>query len=239
MDSEGRQPRRFRFSLLNLLLLIALVACAALIYRQQQNVAAMHREVQPLRDEVAKYRNESGGLDIADPEKIYAIAMPGNTTDEWRYRVYLPEGRRYLVAYRVNDLPIGGAAPQEIPMPSGNTIGSTENGGYCTIEPGERIVRVALLKRNDGEWAVQFTTQQAGSPTPGSSTGGNLGEGVSDRWPEVRSRAQATGGVFGQQAFAPQLGTIVLLDHRSWDSAPGQSSADAPEGIMVWLQTAP
>jgi hypothetical protein len=244
MEANEPTPRRLpQFSLLTLLLMTALVALGAVVVAQQQEVAEMRAEVQPMRDEVQRIGNEVAGLDVIDPEKLYLIAMPLNGPDEWSYRVHLPAGRRYVVAYQVNKLPLRGAPPELAPMPVGDEIGSLLSGGYCTFEPGEHVVRLALERTNEGKWKVVFMTSQAGAAQPSSITEAELPLNLATDWPEVRKSALATGGVSGkQQERTLRNGAtdqVILLNHRSFERGAGQSSADAPDGAMMWLQAAP
>lgn len=77
-----------RFSLLTVLLVMALVACGITIWQ-------LWRELSPLRDEVRALRAESGLLTIYDTSKIHAIALTTLEDNTWRWRLYLPAGRQY------------------------------------------------------------------------------------------------------------------------------------------------
>ncbi len=78
---------RPRLSLRTALLLTAIVAFSLLVVRLWQ-------EVGPLRNEVRRLRDLTGVLSIEDPSKVYAIQVQTLDDLTWKWRVWVPAGRR-------------------------------------------------------------------------------------------------------------------------------------------------
>ncbi len=64
--------RRFQFSLATLLWMTTVVACLATVWAMYRELQRTKAELRAARDEVQKYRDETGYLDISDPNKLYA-----------------------------------------------------------------------------------------------------------------------------------------------------------------------
>jgi hypothetical protein len=101
-DVSTTGPFRPRFSLLTALLVMALVACGITIWQ-------LWREVGPLRAENRQLRRELGRLIIHDENKIYATQADSPEGDVRRFRVYLPDNKKFYLAQVIGDLP--GRAP--------------------------------------------------------------------------------------------------------------------------------
>ena len=91
---------RFRFSILNLVLLMTVIGMGVQIWR-------LNAESAILRAEAIRYRQQLGHLSIpeSESEKIHAIRVDSEENHEWRYRIYLPEGHKYRFQLRVGKLP--------------------------------------------------------------------------------------------------------------------------------------
>ncbi len=115
-----------RYSLLTLLLLTAIAALAVSVWRQSF-------EIEPLRQEVRRLRQEVGQLTIDDENKIYAIRVATADLDVHRYRVYLPKNRRFSLNSRIVTIP-GKLNSQSRQEWFASLRGS---GGSSSIESGE------------------------------------------------------------------------------------------------------
>ncbi len=152
--------------LLNILFLVTTAGALFALYSSQQRnrqMAAAHEmiksglaaEINALESEIKahkaegiKLREEFGFLTIGDQSKIHAIAIPFvQQSKTWTYRVYLPEGNDYLVACKINDLPIGSEKPKHNFHTPGT---STVAGGPNTIAPRDAPL-VLLDGRSFGE----------------------------------------------------------------------------------------
>jgi hypothetical protein len=135
-----------RFSLLTILVLMALAACAITIWQ-------LWRELVPLREEVRGYRAELGKLSIDDPTSVHGIQVP--TKEEgWKWRVYFPPGSDYMLHCYTGMIPAGIDSSQRRDFSSMN-FGP---GGFLTLMGGDlqgEAVFEARFKQADGTWTLQ------------------------------------------------------------------------------------
>lgn len=208
MDDLQIVPRRSwrpRLSLLSLLLLMTIVGMAIVIAR-------LWHEVGPLRAEVRKLRDEVGALSIDDPKKVYAIQVRMTPDYVWKWRVWVPEGRSYLLKYAGENIPKAG-----IPKPN----------GFITVnKSGETWVQYNISPE-------AAATRWAGSlQTPGGSVGG-----ASQDW--VKWKRQVSSGesvVHTTKEFEPDK-VIVLARHRVSENAASSNQIEDPSGgFMIWLE---
>jgi hypothetical protein len=176
--------------------------------------ARLWHEVRPLRAEVRRLRDEVGALSIDDPKKVYAIQVRTTPDYIWKWRVWVPEGRTYLLKYAGENIPNAG-----IPKPNGsitvNTIGETWV--QFNISPEAAATR----------WAGSLQT-------PGGSVGG-----ASQDW--VKWKRQVSSGesvVHATKEFEPDK-VIVLARHRVSEKATSSNQVEDPSaGFMIWLEPA-
>lgn len=86
MSDPPAKPRRLRFTLLNLLLLFAVVFQGLVIW-----------QLSPLRRENRDLREQCGLLTVEDPSLIYVTQLPTVHPTRWEWRVHLPRGRNYVL----------------------------------------------------------------------------------------------------------------------------------------------
>ena len=103
---------------------MALVACGITIWQ-------LWREVGPLRAEVRRLRDEVGELIVDDPTKIHAIEVRQKDELTWRWRLWIPAGRTYVLR----------AVGEDIPKPIFPKVGAR-----CGCEPGEMWVEYRITK---------------------------------------------------------------------------------------------
>lgn len=110
MEPSKQRPR---FSLLRLLLVMALVALAL-------TVAKVTLENQALRRELAGYRAELGVLDDSFPEHFNAVRIETEETPsrrEWKWRLRPPAGSNYDLMAADGQIPLTGYLPPSFSMP--------------------------------------------------------------------------------------------------------------------------
>jgi len=88
--STNRRLLPLRFSVLNILLVMTLVASGITIWR-------LWREVVPLRSDIRSLRSQLGVLTIDDPQKVHIVQVP-SPGFLWNWRVYLPAGHDYWLS---------------------------------------------------------------------------------------------------------------------------------------------
>lgn len=195
---------RPRISLLAALLLMTIVGMAIVLVQLWQ-------EVEPLRAEVRRLRDEVGELFVDDPKKVHAIEI--DTKDEltWKWRVWIPENSVYVVRCS------GENVPKEGFPPDGGTI--------WLREPGEQVLvyRIRRNPRNDN-W---YGGLEAGS----SRVSKNDHPWV--KWSRQSSTSEGVGDV--TRAF--ELGRrIELLRHRVSQVNDSSKIEDPAAGFMIWLE---
>lgn len=229
-------PRpHLRFSLLTFLFLTTIVAMAIVLMMQWREMGPMHAELRRLRA-------ETGQLAIDDPQKAYAIAIPMVDDDTWRWRIYLPPGRRYALyeysGYLPNQVLFSGRAwYDEVKAKGGGGSSSS------TAQTGEFILD-AHIDKDGGQWVM--TTKARHQVGPQIETGGSRvsihqphGDWLADnRGRIVSSSVNAT----KQREFGPD--EPILLLHRIRPvitELPGggytSSTPTGPaDGFALWLE---
>ena len=137
--AETTTKPRFRFSLTTLVLLVTILSLALVIWR-----------LAPYRQEALRLRNEVGYLSVSDPSKVHAIRVMTTQEGSWRYRVWIPEGRDFLICL--------GKVSQ--PTPADNRDFETlHKEGWLAcwpIDAGEhRVDVVAERIKEGGSWQKQ------------------------------------------------------------------------------------
>jgi hypothetical protein len=222
-----------RFSLLNLLLLTALVATSL-------TTALLWREVGPLRAEVYNLRQETGQLTVVDPTKIYVTAIQTLDEDTWRWRVYLPKG----VDYDLHTL-IG-----TIRGRTSNTSQSEwfKQCGYScgtrNLIAGEFTITAALRPESGqpGKWLVKTVCRN--EATPHTTYGGTCGRDGMDWMDDARMRSAIEGDaqLAAQHGFDASRGLNLLTIRRctitqnagGWSVQYPNSTIDN-DGVAVWI----
>ena len=116
-DSEPSRPRP-RFSLLTLVLATTIVALSVVLWR-------VGNEVVPLRAEVKRLRNEVGELVVEDETKICAIQVRTDDDLTWKWRIWIPPGKKYKLKCTAGRIPKEGFENRDL-----DTISLRESGEY-------------------------------------------------------------------------------------------------------------
>ncbi len=188
-------------------------------------------------------REEGGFLTISDKRKIHAIRLrnqqPLQEGEVWSYRVYLPEGQKYVIACQVNDLPTGNNAPDYGSKPNESILGSgkTSTSGGTGLLPGQYVFTVALGLGKDGKW--RHSCQVMGKTSGGQHRTDQWSQDISPdsktNWP-AKIISSSTSGVIERQSQHNPKQNLILLNHRAMDGKPGSTSSASTEGIMLWIE---
>ena len=202
-QSDSRPPRRFQFSLATLFVVFTIAAVLIAGW-------AASRRLDDAAAEIQKYRNEVGQLTIADRQRVHAIGVRVTGRLEWKWRVYLPENRRFQLR-----LVTGGVPQRGTPEP-GESLGSS----MPFQGSGEFLVLAKVEKDYRGEWGLAANTPDfvVFSPIPsfdwlqrGGWGASEIGPGgtnsVEPGQPMVLLRAR-----IGQQPPTPCDGLMVLIE---------------------------
>lgn len=218
---------RPRFSLLTVLLVMALVACGITIWQ-------LWREVGPLRAEVRESRTELGRLNIDDPRRAYAIQLNTGEPRTWKWRIYLPPDVGFTISCYSGTLP----SPNDY---HGNAwYDRVKNGGIGSgftgsIDGGEFTLEAKLEK--DGDRWVLVTTTSAGRGSSRHTIAQPSGDWLSD----TENFSSSSGvGPREQTVFEPgepimllkALKPIITRFPGGHDSRDPEGAAD---GFVLWI----
>ncbi len=132
--AKAASGRRVRFTLRELILMTALLCTVVSHVRTSY-------ELQGLRQEARRLRDELGYLTIEDDAKVHAIALTPEqsyTAKRWRWRLHLPSGQRFRVVYKFSELPVEG-------LPR-------DNDGFFDDLPSETTLSASAVREPTGAW---------------------------------------------------------------------------------------
>jgi hypothetical protein len=134
MTEASVRPSRGQFSLLTLVLVSVIVALVLGLWRSGSEIATLRTElkrvVSDTEQELERWRAEVGALKIDDPTKLHAIRIATFEDLTWKWRVFVPKGRQFLVGSQCNRIPKDGTPGAAGPM----------------LTSGEQIVRMSIRK---------------------------------------------------------------------------------------------
>lgn len=206
---DTKPTRRPRITLRTLLLLVPIFAMGLVIWQS-------NADLESLRTEVRKLRDETGQLTIDDPEKIHAIQIVTDYPLAWKWRIYIPEGRKVRIANYNHQISKDG-------LPEANN-------GLPLIGPKEFVVTVKLDKQPDGRW-------RSGVSCDGQTTYRIIPDGATSWLDEGESGSQfkqVHRDVSVEQAGEP----LVLLRKRVFydrGQIPPVNEPAKTDGLLVWL----
>jgi hypothetical protein len=217
-------PRRAKFSLRALFILVAIICFAAGTYVVGRKLADAEREVR-------KLRNETGALSIDDPTKVHVIAVPVDEPNTWRWRLFIPKGHKYSWNIAAEQIPRN--HPPQKPGMAGFS-----NEPYWERD-NELLVTAKLRKGDDGNWRLSV------DPRIGDSKWQMAGATLKISNEQIQwmtdGRASSTDGQVaggrGVQVAEPK-GPIILLQRRPTERQPDGSDQPSPNpmpGYMIWL----
>ena len=201
-------PRRPRISLLTLLLLLTIFAMGIALWQANSELIPMREEVQALRD-------ETGQLTISDVEQIHAIQMATDYPLAWRWRVYIPEGRKVRLAHETHQI-----SKEELPEANGHEIAG----------PGEFVVTVTLDKQPDGKWRSSLSCDGV--------TTYRLFPEDANRWLTEGGSGSQFEQVFRTVSVERSGEPFVLLRKRVFynrGQIPPSNEPALTDGLLVWL----
>ncbi|MCO6455248.1 MAG: hypothetical protein J5I93_08100 [Pirellulaceae bacterium] len=155
-DQTRPRPVRWQWSLLTLLLLMAVVGSWSAWYRTRSQNDWYRRQIDILRD-------LAGELVVNDPGRIAAVEVPPMWHSERRWEVYLPEGHEYRLKAAT-----AGIGERQFP----------DAEREVSLAAGRHVI--GLLEADQREW-TQFTVEVDGQRVwpaiePVSRTGNTSGQ---------------------------------------------------------------
>jgi hypothetical protein len=208
--STNVPARRFRFSLLTVLFLFALIACGITIWQ-------LWREIGPQRQQLQQLRNEVGYLTIDDPKQFHAIEVLTNKDYSWRWRIWVPEGQLVSARCAVGNVP---------------RRGFPDKPRSINLEAGEHWITLELQHNPiDDSWTYVFATPAARTV--------NTEIDKDQLWMNWgRSQEGGEGIGFTTATFPHDDSTYLLKRYRvSRFEDPNPNLIDAPTpGFIIWLE---
>jgi hypothetical protein len=209
-------PRRLRFSLRTVLLLIVLVAIVLTLWVSYR----VARENRMLREENQRFRNEVGDLivPVGSENKLHAVGAKVIEPWQWKWRVHVPAAGQYWVNAKTNSLPAA-AEPRQ-------------PGTQLSLRPGENVIGFGLHRDERNRWAWNFTVAGGGM---------EIGGGVTAA-PEIGTLVEAgclkpsiavTGNVTSDADLVLQLLRVRLM--HSTGSVSSKEAHTAGPGAEVWI----
>jgi hypothetical protein len=219
-------PRlRLRISILTTLLLMTIISMAFAI-------GIMWRDLNPLRLEVRKLRRELGYLTIVDKDKIYAIQVPTDAPDTWRYRIYIPENQGLLMHTRIFTIP--GRSPAQTKAAWFATLPGS--GSSWQAKAGEYTLEIKMRRPdpNKDNWDMVVNSQDIGGGTTGSEM-----PWLNDHRAWTYSSDASTSD---QIEADPEVGLVLFELHqgvvKEFKGGYSRTEADTTKevpGVMFWI----
>ena len=216
----------FKFSIKGLLVLITLVSlCVALVLsRVQLRKATAELETQraKAKAELDTLRAEYNVLNVTEPTKIKAVAMPRLMgLNMWQWRVHIPPGQRFRIRTAYDKQSSLSGAPDDV------------KGKFThELRPGESILSVAL-NNAEGQWQLWIGSEgedqlkSTRSPVRSSSI-----KWLDDGCIGAMVNGDKQGGNEGDPAKP-----FLLL--RLLDTTPPAEGSIPAWGAMLWIEEVP
>ena len=213
--------RKPGFSLATLLQITTIVVLALA-------VVILYRKIAPLREEISRLKIEVGELDIQDRAEFHAVRVRTDSQHEWKWRIWVPKGKRCRVCAAFRRIPRTGFPP------SGASVNLNES--------GEFVVRfTAHRDRDDGHFYASLSSDDATFghyPLP---------------WLDVGGYGADTAGVERETVMLPSEYPSDLLRfnvNKPWPHSWEDSSRterksylhwkERPtDGVLIWLEPLP
>ncbi len=237
-------PMRPRISLAYLVYLVTIVALCFGLFAATTRIRHIEAENAALIEENRSHRDALGLFDIEDPKLIHAIQLPQNPDEPYRFRVYLPEGRRYVVKYKANRIPKEG-------LPERGTPHELDSGGYLFSTKMERRYKPGTWEPTDSMDARLDITPTDLQDMPSHG----IGVGFSEKDNDWINNADVGGPVYGMNNVGRELelhpaeSAVVLFRARAQQvvvnrrdekgevrSYSTEEIPDLCDGFMFWVE---
>lgn len=211
MQTTQPLPSHRTFSLRVLLGAVAVVALfvhGVLLMVRNQRLEGDNRR---LRDDLRRLRDEAGALTIEDESRLHIIRIATDNELEWSWRIWVPEGRSYLLRS------VGGQVPKE---------GFPRTGGTITLsDAGEQLIRYRIRKNpRDGRWYGALST-----------TGASVGKDEQP-WVEWSSRTATTRGIGTSTQDYAADNLVEIARQRVTQASSSDKMEDPAAGFLIWLE---
>lgn len=211
-----------RFSLLTLILLGTIAAMAVTLWRNGE-------EIVPLRTELMDLRKQLGYFPIEHPDKITIQEADVVTTKAWRWQMYLPTGKEFLLHYRTgewDDLDIDRKR---------SWLAKVSGNGNSFPLPGGRLILEISFEEYDGNWFFRHSYHNELQSSSSLK--------VTDNWLRDLLLHERFSEVNTAEPVVFEPGVPILLLHirrnelsRAADGATIAEEVAGPvESVLVWI----
>ena len=220
MSNVPSSPRRARFSLHTLLLVMAIVALAMAQFVALRRIREVEARNQELFNENVKLRVEAGYLKVEDRRKMAVLRLRELDELTWRWKVFLPKGI-WVIHSETSKIP---------------QTGLTKPTKYDAFGGNQEISLAASVRKGaDGRW--EFVTDFGGL-----GRRRDLAKSHALVAPRRTGNEESVSGSGKQETLDPDK-PIVLLRLRPKkrvESSPGSwTGKETPEptdGILIWIE---
>ena len=211
--------RRIRFSLIGTLTVTLIVALTA-------TTVVLYRRIRELEPALHKLRNEVGELTVDDPELPHAIKIPDYDDTSFRWRLYLPAGKKFVLRC---------VASTSIPAR-----------GLPSIESGEHFMSWEFdSTRSDTEWiqAIAFDKDRQGDWRLVLSRGSErrsvtrlLPDEMQGWLEEEQSPALIISGLGATVSAKPGEPLVLFWQLRKKTVPDGPEIVEPTIGVVAWVE---
>jgi hypothetical protein len=217
------KPSSAKYSLRTLLVVVAMACFAIGSYVIGTRLSEAERELRTLR-------NETGNLTVDDRSKVHVIALDSDEQNSWRWRMFVPKGRKYSLNISAESIPKDDVPPQA-------QMAGYSNEPYWERE-NEVLVTAKLRQLDDGNWRLSVSPRIGDSKNQMAGAALQIPKEKLQWMTEVSATDGRVAGSNGVKIFKASE-PIILLQRRPCERQPDGSYQPSPNpmpGFMIWLK---
>jgi len=221
--NDKNNSRRFQYSLRAFLIVTTLATFAIYHWYTANRLRNAESAVRRLQD-------ETGRLAIKDATLINLIAVDTSEANMWRWRLFIPKGKKYTWNVASEDIPFG-----KVPHQAGRT--SVSNQRYWERD-NEVLVTARLEELADGNYSLSVASRIGDSKDQMSGVTMDVPKEHLDWMVDSRSQQVDIAGKSSTQTFDPTM-PIMLFSKRPMATSPnGEIDFDQglTKGLAIWLE---
>lgn len=225
---------KFKFSTTALLALVAIVAAWFSNFLSHKKLARTQEQLRVLRELY-------GELDVTDPTVLHSLQLPSSAYQDeasqvWRWQVYLPADKSYMLQARYGDqVGLTGSPPSEADSRGTNLILSGEE----FSDPF--VLTFTARQQQNGRLLLALETQSSNDSSPAQTQVQLNGETISNASWIFESLGFSQPLARPQETRRHASGPFILLRLRKAEDSGGgwANDPDPTSGLVVWLEEWP
>jgi hypothetical protein len=204
---QTRSAKKLQFSLQTIMLFTAVVAVFVAYFRTRDETAQLRRQLPGLREAARE-------LIVHDPEQYAVVQHQPRWYDEFRWRIYLPEGRRYELFLATEKI-------------ENSNKGLPPATGKFELTPGEHELEIQQIREADDSWQVRILVDGETALT----------QKHPESWhPGVGSSGGSEFSSSQQQAVEQPLILFQRRFHEPTKGGGSQTPQVPSNGVMLWIE---